>query len=121
MGDKPAAIAALSTGIALQPEEPALFYFRGLWQLDAGHLSDAKRDLSTAIELEGALGSSYYLRSARFARAIASLGQGDFNQALIDCRVLDRNMRTFVAGRLWTVEDILNAIPSKLGGTKGDP
>lgn len=117
MGDKSGAIADLSRGIALRPEEPALFYFRGLWQLDTGDPLGASHDFSSAIALETAMGSSYYLRSARFARAIASLGLREFDQALSDCRAVDGDMRAFVAGRLWSVEDILNAMPSNLRPT----
>jgi tetratricopeptide (TPR) repeat protein len=70
-GDRDGAIEDLGQAITRNPKEPALFYFRGLWRLDAGEHSDAARDFQEAIELEEKMESSYYVESARMARAVA--------------------------------------------------
>jgi tetratricopeptide (TPR) repeat protein len=101
-----AAVADLSTAIALQPKEAALFFFRGLWTLGQGHFSDAVQDLSQAIAIEQSDGTAYYVESAQFARAVGALRLRDFSACLRDCASVRPDMTCFVGGRVWTVEEV---------------
>src|SRR5687767_4482338 len=73
LSDVEGALRDLSVAIDLEPREPALFFFRGLWSIDVGDYASANRDIQKAIELEDKLGSSYYRQSAKFVRAVALL------------------------------------------------
>jgi tetratricopeptide (TPR) repeat protein len=106
-GDTGGAIDDLTSAIAHNPDEPALFYFRGLWALDEGDQRSAANDLLRAIEAEGRLGTSYYVESARLARAVALLFLGDFGQVELECRDVRADFKSFVAGRQWAVSDVL--------------
>lgn len=106
-GDLRGAIDDITSAIAHNPDEPALFYFRGLWALDEGNMQSAANDLLRAVEAETKLGTSYYVESARFARAVALLFLGDFRQAQFECTHLREDLKSFVAGRQWSVSDVL--------------
>lgn len=105
-GDPNGAIIDLTNAIAQNAREPALFYFRGLWNLEAGNHKSAERDFAAAAEKEASLGTSYYLESAQLARSIALLMLGDFSGAELQCRLLPDDQRTFVLGRQWIVSDV---------------
>lgn len=107
-GDGRGAIADMTSAIAQNSAEPALFYFRGLWELDEGDQHAAANDLQQAIEAEERLGTSYYVESARFARAIALLFLGDYRQAELECTHVRADLKTFAAGQQWTVDDVLS-------------
>lgn len=107
-GDGRGAIADMTSAIAQNSAEPTLFYFRGLWELDEGDQHAAANDLQQAVEAEARLGTSYYVESARFARAIALLFLGDYRQAELECTHVRADLKTFAAGRQWTVDDVLN-------------
>ena len=100
------ALADISTAIALQPTEPALFFFRGLWNVNADRLPEGVDDLTRAIALEQTLGRTYYSESAQFLRAIASLPLGNFDQAIADCDLVRADMTTFAHGRVWKAADV---------------
>ena len=106
MGDRVGALADISTAIALQPTEPALFFFRGLWNVNADRLPAGVDDLTKAIALEQTLGRTYYSESARFLRAVASLPLGKFDQGIADCDLVRADMTTFAHGRLWNAAEV---------------
>lgn len=106
-GDGRGAIDDMTSAIAQNPSEPALFYFRGLWALDEGDQHAAANDLQQAVEAEARLGTSYYVESARFVRAIALLSLGSYRQAELECAQVRADFKTFAAGRQWTVNDVL--------------
>lgn len=106
LSDFNGALGDLSRAIQLEPREPALFFFRGLWSIDVGDHASAARDLEQAIELEEKLGSSYYRQSSKFARAVALLLHGELALMERECGDLPSDMNSFVAGRLWTVAEL---------------
>jgi len=63
-GDPTGALADLTDAIALNPNEPASFFFRGRWQVERGATEDGIMDLRRAIVADEAHGSSYYADSA---------------------------------------------------------
>ncbi|HKO47097.1 MAG TPA: hypothetical protein VJV79_05200 [Polyangiaceae bacterium] len=106
-GDRRGAIDDLTSAINQNPAEPTLFYFRGLWSLDEGNQLSAANDFQGAIDAETKLGTSYYVESARFSRAVALLFIGDFQQAELECAQVRADLKTYVGGRQWSVNDIL--------------
>jgi tetratricopeptide (TPR) repeat protein len=100
------AIGDLSRAMEIEPNEPALFYFRGLWNIDVGDHATAASDFQKAIDREDELGSSYYRQSSQFARAVALLLFGDFQAAAHECGELPADMRSWFGNRLWTVAEV---------------
>lgn len=100
------ALLDISRAIDLQKNEPALFFFRGTWSIDAGDLSGGVRDLEQAILLEQDTDEQYYSESARFARAVACVKIGDFAQALSDLEECRPDMDIYICGRLWQANEV---------------
>jgi tetratricopeptide (TPR) repeat protein len=102
LGDGAAAIRDLTDAIELRPDEPALYYFRGLWNIETGAPLQGTADLGEAIARDRKLGSTYYADCAPLDQAIGYLMLGKFELAQSSVDALPREMKTFVAGQLWT-------------------
>ena len=106
LGNVDAALEAMSRAAKLAATEPAVHYFLGLWSLDAGHWAIARDSLALAISQELSLGTTYYVESARLARAVALLHLRDFQAVHEQVRSLDPQFRVFAGGHLWSVEEV---------------
>lgn len=106
LGDRSGALADLTDAIALKPEEPASFFFRGRWQIEAGRYAEGISDLRRAIVADEALGSTYYADSARFSVAVAYFLSKEFRQSELACEGVPANAGTYLAGRRWTLADL---------------
>ena len=102
------AIDDLTSALKIQDREPALYYFRGSWNVDSGNDLEGSDDLMHAIDAEVELGTAYYVESARFRRAIAFLHLGEFEKAHGECRLVRPDLRTWVKGRLWSATEVLD-------------
>lgn len=111
-----AAIDDLSHAIELRNDEPAYVFFRGLWRLELGVNDDAIVDLSEAIRLEEGLDSSYYVDSARLARAVAYMLSGNVDQALNSVSGLPNDAGVHVAKRVWSTSMLKEEISRRRGG-----
>jgi tetratricopeptide (TPR) repeat protein len=114
-GDRDGAIDDLGQAMTRNPKDPALFYFRGLWRLDAGEHSEAARDFQEAIELEEGMDSSYYVESARMARAVALMLLGRFSESALECSKIRPSAKSHLVGRMWSAADIRAQIDSRGG------
>lgn len=103
--DLSAALEAIRQAQRLSPEEPAFAFFAGLWNLKLGDLASAVSDLNFCLELEVNHSDQYYLRSARFLRAVAHLKLDDAEAVLLDCAELPDDFSMFVE-RLYSVADL---------------
>jgi len=106
LGERKAAIEDMSAAIALNPAEPATLYFRGLFNLEERDFSAAIADLEQAIIYDQELDSKYYAEPARFVIAVASLHLGDFDRALRECEGLKPNTGTYLARKMWTLDEV---------------
>lgn len=113
--DREGAIEDLGHAMTCNPKEPALFYFRGLWRLDAGEHAEAARDFQEAIELEEELESSYYVESARMARAVALMLLGRFSESELECSKVRPSAKSYLVGRMWSAADVRAQISSRGG------
>jgi len=102
------AIEDLTLALRFQDAEPALYYFRGSWSVDAGNYLDGSNDLIEAINAEAKLGTSYYVESARFVRAVALLHLGEFEKVKEECVHVRPDFKSFVKGRLWSASEVLD-------------
>lgn len=102
LGDRTAAIGDLTEAIHLRPDEPALHYFRGLWRIEMRDSARGIEDLDRAIALDRKVGSAYYADCAPLIQAIGYLMLGKFELATRAVDALPREMKSFVAGQLWT-------------------
>jgi tetratricopeptide (TPR) repeat protein len=98
--DRDGAIEDLGQAMRRNPKEPALFYFRGLWRLDAGEHSDAASDFQEAIALEEEMQSSYNVESARMARAVALMLLGRFSESELECSKIRPGAKSYLLGRM---------------------
>jgi tetratricopeptide (TPR) repeat protein len=98
------AIQDLTKAIQLNPAEPALFYFRGVWSVELTEYADGIADLARAVALDEALGSSYYARDAHFVQAIGHVFLGQFEQAEQECKAVSARATSFICGSIWTYD-----------------
>lgn len=105
--DRVGAVADLTAAIAINPAEPASFYFRGRWRVEDGDYSGAISDLRQAIAADEAEGSSYYAGSARLCLAVSYFLAKQFKQCELACRGISTDATTYLAGRLWTISDLV--------------
>ena len=119
------AVDGLSVALERWNAEPALHFFRGLWQLKLSCYQESVQDFSNAIAAEANVGASYYSESAKFARGVAHLYVMQFEEAERDCSEVRQDMQSFVNGQLWSVDRIRECararrMPSK-SGRSGPP
>jgi tetratricopeptide (TPR) repeat protein len=112
-GDRMEAIADISSAIERQVEEPALYFFRGLWRVEEGMFDIGTEDLREAARRDHVQGSSYYSEAAHFTSAIAHLLQGQFAEAATELSQVPRETSAYVRGRLWTSENLRECIRSR--------
>ncbi len=108
LGRRSEAIDDLSRALKIQDREPALFFFRGSWKIDAGDYVHGSEDLLNAIDAEANLGSSYYVESARFRRAIAFLHLAEFEKAKDEYNHVRPDLTAYVKGRMWSATEVLD-------------
>jgi tetratricopeptide (TPR) repeat protein len=113
LGDVAGALRDLTEAIAVEPTEPAFYFFRGLWAIDSGARATAIADLGEAIERDAALGSIYYTDSARFVRAVVFLLEGDFSSSDQELRKLKGDVTSFVAGKVWSSAQLRRHIAAR--------
>jgi tetratricopeptide (TPR) repeat protein len=113
LGDGSAAIQDLTDAIRLRPDEPALYYFRGLWSIEMGAPSQGTADLGEAIALDRKLGSTYYADCAPLDQAIGYLMLGQFELAKTAVDAMPREMKSYVAGQLWTCAKVREFIAAR--------
>ncbi|MBN2193847.1 MAG: hypothetical protein JW751_13615 [Polyangiaceae bacterium] len=102
-----AAIEDVSRAIELSPEEPTCRFFRGVWYFELGNWNQAAEDLSEAVVLEEALGSEYYIESARLLRALALRQLGDARRAEEEVARCRPSATFYARGRLWRAADVV--------------
>lgn len=108
-GDCNGALADLTEAIVLNPREPASLFFRGRWRVEAGAYAEGISDLREAILADEALGSAYYVDSARLSVAVAYFLAKEFRQSELACEGVSANAATYLAGRRWTIADLRRA------------
>lgn len=113
LGDRAAAIRDLTDAIQLCPEEPALYYFRGLWNIETRAPREGIADLGKAIARDHELGSTYYASCAPFIQAIGYLMLGKFELAQRALDALPHETKDFIAGRLWTSAKVREFIAAR--------
>jgi len=106
LGDKRGAIKDMSDAIELNPAEPAMVYFRGLFNLDERNFSEGLADLEQAIVCDRKLDSEYYSEAARFLVAVASLYLGDFDRALHESSGLEADTSAYAVRKVWTLDEV---------------
>jgi hypothetical protein len=100
------ALSDISQAAALAGNEPAVFYFRGLWELELGLLAEACDHIAICQRLEAQMGSAYYASSCHLVRAVALLKLGLFDEASVEIQSATPSDSTFVAGRLWSASEV---------------
>jgi tetratricopeptide (TPR) repeat protein len=108
LGDRSGAIDDLTIAIRIRPMEPTLYFFRGSWRVDAGEYVEGTDDLMQSINAETDQGTSYYVESARFRRAVAFLQLGEFEKAEKECLQVRATLTAHVRGRLWSASEVLD-------------
>ena len=96
----------MTQAIDLHDEEPASWFFRGRWRIEAGAYAEGISDLYRSILADEALGSSYYTVSARLSVAVAHFLAKEFRQSELACEGIPADAGTYLAGRRWTVADL---------------
>ena len=103
------AIEDVAEASRLNPDEPAFRFFSGLWCFEIGNWLEAAEGLAEALQLEEALGSTYYASSARLLRALALQQLGDRNGAVREASFIPSGTSFYARSRLWTGSDIVGA------------
>jgi tetratricopeptide (TPR) repeat protein len=113
MNQRVQAIDDVSRAIELQPREPALYFFRGLWNIERDQFNDCIADMEKVAALEGDFATAYYVESARFLQAIAYLATAEFEHAesSLDCCRYDMDL--FVRGRMWSADHVRQHIRAR--------
>lgn len=106
LGQREEAIHDLDEAILLHPEEPASFFFRGMWRLDSGAYEMAIEDLARAEHLDAALSSRYYQTAARFLQVVTLVLANRLDEARRLTPTLPDEYKCFAAGRLWTTKQL---------------
>lgn len=120
LGDRSGAIADLTEAIALESDEPASWFFRGRWQIEAGDYAQGISDLCRAIVADEMLGSAYYTDSARLSVAVAYFLAKDFERSKQACEGLPSTATTYLVGRRWTLAGLRHSAKSHRRGTDGN-
>jgi tetratricopeptide (TPR) repeat protein len=115
MGNVHEGLEDLAHAIKLNPREPALFFFQGLWLLRMKQYNAAVDALSEALHLEQALNSKYYAETAQLAQAVAYLLASDFDHASSAVKNVSEEAGVFVAGKVWTAASIKEEITRQRG------
>ncbi len=113
VGDTAGAIGDVTRAQQLSPQEPAFFYFSGLWNLELNEAARAEAELDRCIELEHQHRDEYYLESAHLLRAIARLKLGNPQGAIEDCDGLTNDFSTFV-DRLYRAGEVKREAQARL-------
>lgn len=100
------AIEDVSAAIKLNPGEPALFYFRGIWRIEVGLFREAVEDFAQTIRGEQALGGAYYGRSACLASGVGHLLSGNLREAASCVEGLGEGAGIYLRGRMWEVHHL---------------
>lgn len=107
-----AAMDDLTSAISKSDDEPALFFFRGMWRIEMGFVEAGIEDMDKTIALEAQTESAYYSGSARLCRAVGYRNQGDTELALRELDSLNDSTTTYLVGRVWN----LAALRQELSG-----
>ncbi|MEY4577762.1 MAG: small glutamine-rich tetratricopeptide repeat-containing protein beta [Pseudomonadota bacterium] len=113
--DFDAAIREISTALRLAPDEPAYYFDRALWNLEAGHLSDAIADCTSSIAIETGLNRRYYLGPSYFVRAVANARRGEYQSALDDCQHVADDTVFWALGELQSKNVLIEQLTKRLG------
>lgn len=100
--DREAALADAARAIELEPNDPAMYFLRGLWLVAWGHYASGREDLALVVALESASGSARHLGVAKLTLAVASFLLQDFAAALAAIDGLDDALVVYIARRRWT-------------------
>jgi tetratricopeptide (TPR) repeat protein len=106
MGDTVGAVADITDAIRCNAKDPALYYFRGLWNLELARFSEALADFDRAISRDVETHSESYTEPSRMASAVAHLYLEEFEAALRESEGVDAGRKSFFGGRIWSVDEI---------------
>jgi tetratricopeptide (TPR) repeat protein len=98
IGKWTSAIEDITRAIELNSEEPAFYFSRARWHIQAKEFVEAIRDLGEVIDLEKYHSDTYYLESAYFFRALCHRGIGRPDLVLKDCENVSEDFSTYTLG-----------------------
>ena len=106
LGQREQAMRDIDIAAQLGPTEPAVVFFRGMWQLESSAPGPAIGDFERTVDLELQLSSTYYRIAAQFLHAVALFVSGRPQEAAFRAADLPPEYRCFALGRLWTTEQL---------------
>ena len=107
MGDRIAALDAISEAIALKPTSPAHLDHRMVIATNLNNFEMAQTDPDRLIAVEQRRGSKAFIESARIYRAYAFINLGKTLEALKELEEINDPGPFRIDGRLWSKTDLL--------------